>query len=168
MPTPAVGRAQFNSRFQYGRAALGGSVMADTGVRQRWRGQGRHQTATFRTCEGLSGVLVWGNGGRIVPERVIPITIVKLQLECSSARRVGSAGILKLPLKYSNPVWYPWVTRLASLPGPSAAVDEGPGAPSIMYRTRPGPPALKNWTWIWSAGWEARATAGQEAGATTS
>jgi REP element-mobilizing transposase RayT len=27
---------------------------------------------------------------------------------------------------------------------------------------------LKNWTWVWSAGWEARATAGQEAGATRS
>jgi REP element-mobilizing transposase RayT len=27
---------------------------------------------------------------------------------------------------------------------------------------------LKNWTWVWSAGWEVRATAGQEAGATSS
>ena len=32
----------------------------------------------------------------------------------------------------------------------------------------PAKAGLKNWTWVWSAGWEARATAGQEAGATGS
>jgi REP element-mobilizing transposase RayT len=32
----------------------------------------------------------------------------------------------------------------------------------------PAKAGLLNWTWVWSAGWEARATAGQEAGATTS
>src|SRR5580693_1315013 len=32
----------------------------------------------------------------------------------------------------------------------------------------PAKAGLKNWTWVWSAGWEARATAGQEAGATSS
>jgi hypothetical protein len=32
----------------------------------------------------------------------------------------------------------------------------------------PAKAGLKNWIWVWSAGWEARATAGQEAGATTS
>jgi REP element-mobilizing transposase RayT len=32
----------------------------------------------------------------------------------------------------------------------------------------PAKAGLKDWTWVWSAGWEARATAGQEAGATSS
>lgn len=32
----------------------------------------------------------------------------------------------------------------------------------------PAKAGLKNWTWVWSAGWEARTTAGQEAGATNS
>jgi REP element-mobilizing transposase RayT len=32
----------------------------------------------------------------------------------------------------------------------------------------PAKAGLKNWTWVWSAGWEARATAGQEAGAINS
>jgi len=32
----------------------------------------------------------------------------------------------------------------------------------------PAKAGLNNWTWVWSAGWEARATAGQEAGATSS
>jgi putative transposase len=32
----------------------------------------------------------------------------------------------------------------------------------------PANAGLKNWSWVWSAGWEARATAGQEAGATSS
>jgi REP element-mobilizing transposase RayT len=32
----------------------------------------------------------------------------------------------------------------------------------------PSKAGLKNWTWVWSAGWEARATAGREAGATSS
>jgi len=32
----------------------------------------------------------------------------------------------------------------------------------------PANAGLKNWAWVWSAGWEARTTAGQEAGATSS
>ena len=32
----------------------------------------------------------------------------------------------------------------------------------------PAKAGLKNWTWVWSADWEVRATAGQEAGATNS
>ena len=32
----------------------------------------------------------------------------------------------------------------------------------------PAKAGLKNWPWVWSAGWEAHATAGQEVGATTS
>jgi REP element-mobilizing transposase RayT len=32
----------------------------------------------------------------------------------------------------------------------------------------PAKAGLKNWIWVWSAGWEARTTAGQEAGATSS
>jgi REP element-mobilizing transposase RayT len=32
----------------------------------------------------------------------------------------------------------------------------------------PAKAGLKNWAWVWSAGWEAHATAGQEAGATSS
>jgi REP element-mobilizing transposase RayT len=32
----------------------------------------------------------------------------------------------------------------------------------------PAKAGLKKWTWVWSAGWEARVTAGQEAGATGS
>jgi hypothetical protein len=32
----------------------------------------------------------------------------------------------------------------------------------------PARAGLKNWTWVWNAGWEARATAGREAGATSS
>ena len=31
----------------------------------------------------------------------------------------------------------------------------------------PARAGLKNWAWVWSAGWEVRATAGQEAGATS-
>jgi REP element-mobilizing transposase RayT len=32
----------------------------------------------------------------------------------------------------------------------------------------PASAGLKNWAWVWSTGWEARATAGREAGATSS
>jgi REP element-mobilizing transposase RayT len=32
----------------------------------------------------------------------------------------------------------------------------------------PAKAGLDNWAWVWSAGWEARTTAGQEAGATSS
>jgi REP element-mobilizing transposase RayT len=32
----------------------------------------------------------------------------------------------------------------------------------------PANAGLKNWAWVWSAGWDARTTAGQEAGATSS
>jgi REP element-mobilizing transposase RayT len=42
-------------------------------------------------------------------------------------------------------------------------------ARSIKYIVEnPAKAGLKNWTWVWSAGWEAHATAGQEASATSS